>query len=638
MSRKHLKKSILCILCAALSSSAWAAAPTVANPVPDQTWSGSGTKSFQVPASTFVDGDGDTLTYSATQASGAALPSWLHFDAGTRTFSGNPVAGAIPRSLKVMVRDGHGGSASLVFNLNISKANDPPTVTTPIADQTWSGSGTKSFQVPSNTFADVDRDRLTYSARLSNGSALPSWLRFSATTRTFSGTPPAGTAPLDVRVTATDRHGRTVRDTFRLTVSGSNHAPVAMTDTLTVMGSQAVTDTLTATDSDGNSLTYSIVSNGTKGQATFTNAATGAVTYTPNSGATGTDSFTFKVNDGQADSNTATVTVTITNLNDAPVASAGTLGITGSATGTGTLGATDGDGDALTYTLISNGSKGTVIITNSATGTYSYTPNSGATGTDTFTFKVNDGQVDSNTATVTVTIVESTDLTNSLGMTFKRIPAGTFTMGSPSSEADRGSDEVQHQVTISQAFYMQTTEITQGQWRAVMGSNPSYFSSCGDDCPVEQVSWNDLQNFILYLNEMGQGTYRLPTEAEWEYAARAGTTTAYSFGSNPNNLGSYGWYLSNASSTTHPVAQKLPNPWGLYDMYGNVWEWVQDWYGSFTSSAVTDPQGASSGSDRVVRGGSWYRDPVSLRSANRDYGDPGNRGLGIGARVLRTAP
>ena len=231
--------------------------------------------------------------------------------------------------------------------------------------------------------------------------------------------------------------------------------------------------------------------------------------------------------------------------------------------------------------------------------------------------------------------------TNTLGMNFVLIPAGTFTMGSPSSESGRSSREgPQHQVTISQPFYMQTTEVTQGQWQAVMGSNPSYFSSCGTDCPVEKVSWDDIQTFLTTINQRGEGTYRLPTEAEWEYAARAGTTTAYSFGESSSSLGSYGWYSSNASSTTHTVASKLPNPWGLYDMHGNVWEWVSDWYSSSydTSTAATDPQGPGSGSFRVFRGGSWGGSASYLRSAFRNGYSPGYRAYGIGFRLLRTYP
>jgi len=192
--------------------------------------------------------------------------------------------------------------------------------------------------------------------------------------------------------------------------------------------------------------------------------------------------------------------------------------------------------------------------------------------------------------------------TNSLGQTFKLISGGTFTMGSPSNEPGRESDETQHQVTLTKSFYMQTTEVPQAQWEAVTGYNPSGFSGCST-CPVEQVSWNDVQSYITQMNKRGEGAYSLPTEAQWEYAARAGSTTAFSNGGITEtgcgydpNLNAIGWYCYNADSKTHPVAQKTPNESRLYGMNGNVWEWCQDWYGGYPSSAVTDPTGPSSGS------------------------------------------
>ncbi|MBF0101931.1 MAG: DUF4214 domain-containing protein [Desulfobacterales bacterium] len=238
----------------------------------------------------------------------------------------------------------------------------------------------------------------------------------------------------------------------------------------------------------------------------------------------------------------------------------------------------------------------------------------------------------------TSTVGES--FTNSLGMTFVRIPAGTFMMGSPTDELGRYTTETQHQVTLTKDYYMMTTEVTQGQWKAVMGSNPSYFASCGDNCPVEQVSWNDIQAFITALNALdGTRQYQLPTEAQWEYAARAESTTAFANGAITNvyadpNLDIMGWYYYNSGDTTHSVAQKQVNAWGLYDMHGNVWEWCSDWNGNYPTSAVIDPTGPTSGSYRVRRGGSWNNYALSCRSAVSYYNDPVDRYNSFGFRLI----
>ena len=221
-----------------------------------------------------------------------------------------------------------------------------------------------------------------------------------------------------------------------------------------------------------------------------------------------------------------------------------------------------------------------------------------------------------------------------IGMEFVYIKPGTFMMGSPSNESGRDSIERQHRVTISSAFYMQTTEVTQGQWKAVMGNNPSIFK--GDNRPVENVSWNDANKFIRKLNRKeGTDRYRLPTEAEWEYACRAGTTTRFRFGDSDSRLSNYAWYSNNSSSKTHPVAQKKPNVWGLYDMHGNVWEWCQDRYGDYPACHVTNPTGPSSGVDCFVRGGSWNVAVWYMRSAGRHRHTPVNRCDSIGFRVAR---
>ena len=244
----------------------------------------------------------------------------------------------------------------------------------------------------------------------------------------------------------------------------------------------------------------------------------------------------------------------------------------------------------------------------------------------------------------------STAGSNVLNMQFVRISAGTFMMGSPSSEAGRFENESQHEVKITKSFEIQTTEVTQLQWFSLVGNNPSKFktkencpseviekngvSMCPNN-PVEQVSWEDAQDFIRMLNQKNDGyTYRLPTEAEWEYAARAGSQTAYyTYGSETNQLGNYAWYDDNSGRQTHPSASKKANAWDLYDMYGNVSEWVQDWYGH---EAVTDPTGSPTGAYRVLRGGGCADDARHLRSAFRNGVYPSFRYLIVGFRLVRT--
>ena len=228
----------------------------------------------------------------------------------------------------------------------------------------------------------------------------------------------------------------------------------------------------------------------------------------------------------------------------------------------------------------------------------------------------------------------SRELINSLGMEFVRIEAGEFVMGSTNG----GSDEAPvHRVRLSQAFDLGKYEVTQAQWEAVMGTNPSDFSACGGTCPVESVSWEDVQTFIGKLNALERvGAYRLPTEAEWEYAARAGTQTAYSFGEDAGDLDRYGWYDENSDTRTHPVGRKRPNGWGLYDVHGNVWEWVADWYGGYSSDLVTDPHGSATGAGRVYRGGGWNSPTRYCRAPNRLYDAPGDRINSLGFRLART--
>lgn len=215
-------------------------------------------------------------------------------------------------------------------------------------------------------------------------------------------------------------------------------------------------------------------------------------------------------------------------------------------------------------------------------------------------------------------------ISNSLDMAFVYIQPGSFLMGSPEVEPGRKGDELQHEVNITKPFYIQTKPVTQRQWQAIWGSNPSKFAAEGDNRPVDGVSWGDCQEFIKRLNSRGEGVYRLPTEAEWEYACRAATVTAFANGEITQlfcdydpNLAALGWYCHNADGQTHPVGLKDPNPWGLYEMHGNVGEWCQDWYGEYSPATAVDPAGASAGTEKVVRGGSWFSSGKNCRSASR---------------------
>lgn len=232
---------------------------------------------------------------------------------------------------------------------------------------------------------------------------------------------------------------------------------------------------------------------------------------------------------------------------------------------------------------------------------------------------------------------------NGVSFTMKLVEGGTFRMGATSeqgSEANNDEEPV-HTVTLSN-YYMGETEVTQALWQAVMGSNPSYFK--GDNLPVENVSWNDCQEFIRKLKQKTRKNFRLPTEAEWEYAARGGKKCRGYKYSGSNTIGSVAWYTDNSGSKTHTVKAKSPNELGLYDMSGNVYEWCSDWYGSnyygrslsmnpHGKSPSMNPQGSFSGSHRVLRGGNWNLDAVSCRVSYRGYLDPDDESAYIGLRL-----
>jgi formylglycine-generating enzyme required for sulfatase activity len=227
--------------------------------------------------------------------------------------------------------------------------------------------------------------------------------------------------------------------------------------------------------------------------------------------------------------------------------------------------------------------------------------------------------------------------TSSIGMKFVWIPPGTFMMGSPKDEEKRADNEFQHEVTLTKGFYLGATTVTQEQWLAVIKENPSRFkgnTKRKKNLPVENVTWEECQEFLEKLGEKEQHAYRLPTEAEWEYACRAGSTRRYCYGDDPKLVGVYAWFADNAKERTHPVALKKPNRWGLYDMHGNIWQWCADWYGDYPKKAVVDPKGPEKGTSRVLRGGSFYSPALFVRCAVRGFFDPSKRGPNIGFRVV----
>ena len=226
-------------------------------------------------------------------------------------------------------------------------------------------------------------------------------------------------------------------------------------------------------------------------------------------------------------------------------------------------------------------------------------------------------------------VEEKVDFGKGIKLDLVLIPAGTFMMGSPENEKGRYDNETQHEVTLTKPFYMGKYAVTQEQWEAVMGNNPS--GDKGPKLPVTDVSWNDCQEFIKKLNENTNGGYRLPTEAEWEYACRAGTTTAYSYGASLTKADA-----NIDSNSIKAVGSYRPNAFGLYDMHGNVREWCEDWYGDYPAGAVTDPKGPAMGEDRVLRGGSFF-DPVSFaRSSYQSFNPALLSDYGVGFRLART--
>ncbi|KFX02115.1 putative Ig domain-containing protein [Pectobacterium carotovorum] len=429
-------------------------APVVATPIPAQSVAQDGSLSFTVPAGTFTDPDGDTLTLSATLADGTALPAWLSFNPATGTFSGTPANGDVGSlTIKVTATDGSSASVSTTFGLTVTNVNDVPVVATPIPAQSVAQDGSLSFTVPAGTFTDPDGDTLTLSATLADGTALPAWLSFNPATGTFSGTPANGdVGSLTIKVTATDGSSASVSTTFGLTVTNVNDAPVVSgtiaAQSIAQGGSLSVTVPAgTFTDPDGDTLTLSAtLADGTALPAWLSfNPATGTFSGTPANGDVGSLTIKVTATDGSNASVSTTFGLTVTNVNDAPVvatpipaqsvAQDGSLSFTVPA---GTF--TDPDGDTLTLsaTLADGTALPAWLSFNPATGTFSGTPASGDIGNLTIKVTATDGSSASVSTTFSLTVttvneapvVSGTIAAQSIaqgGNLNVTIPAGTFT-------------------------------------------------------------------------------------------------------------------------------------------------------------------------------------------------------------------
>ncbi len=418
--------------------------------------------------------------------------------------------------------------------------------------------------------------------------------------------------------------------------SVTNQAPTAHGQAVTTEPGVVRDIGLGGSDPEGDSLAFSVVAHPTHGTVSLRGAS---ASYAPAAGFHGTDSFTFTVSDGSLTAAAATVLI---NVNSRPVLApvAERTASVGERL-TIALSASDADADSLSYSA--TGSPTGAVLSGRV---FTWTPTSDQVGTHSLQFNVADGYGATDSALTAITVrtgpgspTVTVALPGGATMDFRWVPPGTFTMGD-------ASDGPAHQVTLTSGYYLARTEITQAQWYSVMATRPwvgyDYVQDSANN-PAVCISWSDVQHLVHALNQAtGDSLYRLPTEAEWEYACRAGTTSAWSFGDDQGQLGQYAWYSANAWALglrwAQPVATKAPNPWGLFDMHGNVWEWVQDWWGPYDSSPVTDPRGPQTGSNHVDRGGGFAYGADGTRSALRSYYTPGYRDEPyIGARLLLMA-
>ncbi len=623
------------------------------------------------------DPDGDMIVVTAVGAP-------LH---GTAVINGGSSITYTPEmnylgtdSFSYTIQDpgGLSASATVTVTVNEESVNHPPVAQN---DTAHTAKGTHVEVAVLLNDSDPDGDPLIVTAV---GAPLHGTATITSGGGKVTYTPNSGYVGTDDFIyTISDGRGGTDLATVAVTVANSNANPLAEDDSATTPKNTPVDIAVLANDHDpdGDSLVVSAVGTPSNGSAVIKTGSK-LIRYTPAGAYTGADSFTYTISDGRGGTDTATVSITVTGIpgNTVPIAFYDSISTQKNAPVVIDVLANDSDpdGNVLTITAVGNPSHGTAEITSSGKNV-TYTPADAYSGTDSFTYTISDGKGGAATATVSVVVLDVSDgeylvidissaasaasysyqyldaahldpaLTDDAYKTgkilLKKVAAGTFTMGSPPGETGRFSNEPQHKVTLDKAFYVGVFEITQAQYRNVMGENPSFYQ--GDERPVENVSWDNVRggtwpslpgnpassSFMGKISSKTGISFELPTEAEWEYACRAGTTTALNNGfnldvNNPaycSNLDLVGWYTYNSYEQKHRnVGLLAANDWGLYDMHGNVWEWCLDYYGEYSVADQSDPKGPSSGEARVIRGGSWSYFAMNCRSAARNYiGSPG---------------
>jgi uncharacterized repeat protein (TIGR01451 family) len=582
------------------------------------------TKNAAIPNNSPSSGGSAAVAYSVAPA----LPAGLSLNTVTGVISGTPTAISTLASYTVTATNASGSTtASVAITVNdaaptgLSYSSNPATYT-------------KNTAISSNTPASGGGTVVSYSV----APALPAGLSLNTSTGVITGTPTVIKIKANYSVTATNSGGST---TVLLAIAVNDIAPSGLTygtNPATYTKSTAIPGN-SPSSSGGAVVSYSIAPGLPAGLSL--NTVTGVITGTPTSTSAAANFTVTATNTGGS----TTVSLSIAVIDVAP------MGLTFSPNPAAyTLNAaistnapTSSGGAVLSYAVSPALPAG--LSLDAITGVLSGTPTTLSPPTDYMVTATNANGSTSVALNITVVDGLTFDLPNIMNpvvtvpLTLNQIPGGTFVMG------QTGVAEPIHTVTLS-SFYMAKFETTQAQWLFLLGGNPSHFT--GDlSRPVEVVSWDDISQTSGFLDKLNAATaatrpaglvFRLPTEAEWEYACRGGTTTSFYWGDDPALTGSYAWYSANSITATHPVGLKTPNAFGLSDMSGNVWEWCQDYFDTYGSAPQTDPRGPVSGSTRVQRGGSWYNYDYDGRSAVRYPSDPSYRYPFVGFRVVLAAP